>query len=120
MFVALLDFLGQRLPRVANDIGREDVPSTHKLTERAIKAFQRHYRRLAGFESIETARTTMTVLSFFYRMTPWPNAIAPDDCGKCPVERAGWQVRGVPVADSLRGFTKPEDPGDPHGDSPKA
>jgi len=101
----VLDIIEQRFPKVANDIGRDDIPSTSNVVERTIKAFNRHYKHMAGFESLQTARIQVSLFRFFYRLTPMWEAKRPEHRGLSPLERAGWQTRGVPVADFVRRFT---------------
>ena len=101
----VLDIIEQRFPKVVNAIGRSDIPSTSNIVERTIKAFNRHYKHMAGFESIETARIQVSLFRFFYRLTPMWEAKRPEHRGLSPLERAGWHTRGVPVADFVRRFT---------------
>ena len=100
--VTLLDTISERFPSVANAIGRDDIPSTNNVTERTIKAFNRHYKRMAGFESMDTARIQVRLFRFCHRLTPMREARRREHRGLCPLERAGWQTRGVPVADYVR------------------
>ncbi len=100
----LLDTLEKRFPLVANAIGRSDIPATNNVTERTIKAFHRHYQTMAALESIETARIQLRLFRFFYRLTPMREPARKEDRGLCPVEKAGFAVRGVPLADYVRRF----------------
>ncbi len=102
--VGILDTLQQRFPLVANAIGRNDVPTTNNIVERTIKAFNRHYKTMAGFESLETARIQVALFAFFYRLTPMREPVRKEDRGVCPLEKAGWNLRGTPVADYVRRF----------------
>ena len=61
---------------------------------------------MAGLESIETARVQARLFRFFYRLTPMPEAVRTDDRGKCPLERAGWDLTGIPIADYVTGFAR--------------
>ena len=101
----VLDIIEQRFPKVANAIGRDDIPRTSNIVERTIKAFNRHYKHMAGFESLQTARIQVSLFRFFYRLTPMREAKLPEHRGLSPLERAGWCTRGVPVADFVRRFT---------------
>ena len=94
-----------RFDKVANAIGRDDIPTTSNIVERTIKAFSRHYKHMAGFESLQTARIQVSLFRFFYRLTPMWEAKLPEHRGLSPLERAGWCTRGVPVADFVRRFT---------------
>lgn len=104
--VGLLDTIEKRFPKVANAIGRPDIPRTNNITERTIKAFNRHYKNMAGLESVETARVQLRLFRFFYRLTPMREAAQAEDRGKCPLERAGCFLRGIPLADYVRRFTQ--------------
>jgi len=103
--VSVLETLEQRFPLVANAIGRDDIPSTNNITERTIKAFARHYKDMAGFESLETARLQVALFRFFYRLTPLNDAAKPEHRGLSPLQRAGWCTEGVPLAEYVRSFT---------------
>jgi transposase-like protein len=102
--VAILDMLQQRFPLVANAIGRNRVPMTNNIVERTIKAFNRHHKLMAGFESLDTARIQVALFAFFYRLTPMREPARQEDRGVCPLEKAGWSLRGTPVADYVRRF----------------
>jgi transposase-like protein len=102
--VAVLDTVEQRFPLVANAIGRKRLPVTNNVVERTIKAFNRHYKLMAGFESLDTARIQVRLFAFFYRLTPMREPARKEDRGVCPLQRAGWDLRGVPVADYVRRF----------------
>jgi transposase-like protein len=102
--VTVLDTLQQRFPLVANAIGRNQVPTTNNVVERTIKAFNRHYKLMAGFESLDTARIQVTLFAFFYRLTPMREPAQKEDRGVCPLQKAGWSLHGVPVADYVRRF----------------
>lgn len=104
--LSVLGIIQERFPMVANALGRDDISATNNLTERTIKAFNRHYRGMAGFEAIETARIQARLFRFFYRLTPMPEAVRPEDRGKCPLERAGWNLAGIPIADYVTGFAR--------------
>jgi hypothetical protein len=102
--LGLLDTLELRFPNVVDFIGHPLTPRTNNATERLIRAFCRHYDGMAGLESIETARIQLRLFRFFYRLTPWHDAARARERGLCPLERAGFQVRGIPVADYVRRF----------------
>jgi transposase-like protein/transposase len=104
--VGILETLEQRFPLVANAIGRQDIPSTNNVTERTIKAFHRHYQHFAGMESLETARIQLRLFRHFYRLMPLREPAKKELRGLCVLERAGWIVRGIPLADYVRRFTE--------------
>lgn len=101
----LFDIIEARFPLVVNALGRKDVPMTNNATERVIKAFNQHYKLMAGLESIETARIQLQLFRFFYRLTPMREPRLKEHRGLCPLERAGHEVRGIPVADYIRRFS---------------
>ena len=104
--LCVLDIIQKRFPMVVNALGSDDLCTTNNITERTIKAFNRHYRGMAGFESIETARIQARLFRFFYRLTPMAKAVCKEDRGKCPLERAGWDLTGIPIADYVTGFAR--------------
>ena len=108
----LLDLIEERFPKVANALGTRLIPSTNNVTERTIRAFNQHYKNMAGLESLETARIQLVLFRFFYRLTPQREMARNTDRNTCPVQRAGWDVRGIPVADYIRSITEAlvEDP----------
>jgi hypothetical protein len=100
--VPILDIIKERFPMVANALENKMIPMTNNTTERVIKAFNQHYKNMAGLESIETARIQLQLFSFYYRLTPLQEAVNKEQRGKCPLERAGWCVQGIPIADYIR------------------
>lgn len=102
----LLELLKKRFPLVINAIGRKDIPSTNNVTERTIKAFHRHYQHFAGLESLDTAGIQLRLFRHFYRLTPLIEPANKESGGQCVLERAGWVVRGVPLADYVRSCTE--------------
>jgi len=114
----VLDIIGKRFPTVVNALGSKDVPMTNNATERVIRAFSQHYKNMAGLESIATARIQLRLFRFFYRLAPMWETARPEHRGKCPLERAGWDLRGVPMAELVRGLRGP--PGGKRGDPPGA
>lgn len=104
--VPLLELIAQRFPKVVNAIGARLIPTTNNITERTIRGFNQHYKNMAGLESIETARIQVVLFRFFYRLTPQREMARKEDRNTCPVQRAGWDVRGIPVADYIRALTE--------------
>lgn len=102
----LLDLLEKRFPKVSNCIGRRAIPTTNNGTERVIKAFNQHYKTMAGLESITTARAQLRLFRFFYRLTPQYERVNKGERGLCPLELAGFKVRGTPLADYVRFTTR--------------
>lgn len=108
----LLELIEERFPKVANALGTRLIPSTNNVTERTIRTFNQHYKNMAGLESLETARIQLVLFRFFYRLTPQREMARKEDRNTCPVQRARWDVRGIPVADYIRSITEAlvEDP----------
>ena len=104
--VPLLDVLEKRFPKVSNALGNQSIPTTNNVTERVIKAFNRHYKRMAGLESIPTARDQLALFRFFYRLTPQRERVKKEERGKCPLELAGFKIRGTPLGDYVRSTTE--------------
>jgi len=102
----LLELLVQRFPKVSNALGSSVIPMTNNITERTIRDFNRHYKDMAGLESIASARVQLRLYRFFYRLTPQRERVNPAERGLCPLELAGFQVRGSPIADYVRHLTE--------------
>lgn len=102
----LLNLLEKRFPKVANALDTPDVPMTNNVTERVIRAFNQHYKTMCGLESLPTARLQVALFRLFYRLTPQRETKRKDDRDKCPLERAGFEVRGTPLGDYVRGLTE--------------
>lgn len=101
----ILELIEQRFPKVANALGTRLIPTTNNAAERTIRAFNQHYKKMSGLESLESARVQLQLFRFFYRLTPQRETAKKEERGKCPLERAGWEVRGIPVADYIRHLT---------------
>lgn len=104
--MGILETLERRFRLVVNAIGRQDVPSTNIVTERTIRTFHRHYQHFAGLESLETARIQLRLFRHFYRLKSLREQAQKEQRGQCVLERAGWVVRGLPLADYVRRFTE--------------
>jgi hypothetical protein len=100
--VPILNIIQERFPMVVNALGHKNIPMTNNATERVIKAFNQHYKNMAGLESIETVHIQLQLFRFYYRLTPMREAVRKEHRGKCPLERAGWSVHGIPMADYIR------------------
>lgn len=98
----LFSLLEARFPLVANAVGSKSLPATNNITERVIKAFHRHYRDMAGLESLETAEIQAKLFRFWYRLTPMRDAVEENDRNKCPLEKAGFHLGGMPMAQYVR------------------
>jgi len=98
----LFPLLEARFPLVVNAVGSSLLPSTNNATERVIKAFHRHYRDMAGLESLETAEIQAKLFRFWYRLTPMRDAVDKNDRNKCPLEKADFDLDGVPIIEYVR------------------
>jgi len=98
----LFPLLEARFPLVVNAVGSSLLPSTNNATERVIKAFHRHYRDMAGLESLETAEIHAKLFRFWYRLTPMRDAVDKNDRNKCPLEKADFDLDGVPIIEYVR------------------
>ena len=55
---------------------------------------------------METARIQLRLFRHFYRLMPLREPANKEHCGQCVLERAGWVLCGVPLADYVRRFTE--------------
>jgi transposase-like protein len=78
-------------------IGNPQIPHTNNASERTIKKFNYHYKNMAGFESIPTARAYLTLFSFFYRITPFYEAKNKQIKGLAPLQIAGVDITTIPA-----------------------
>ena len=82
----------------------EIIPRTNNAVELMIRRFDQHYQNFCGFESIETARLFLGVFEKIYRFTPFTEDAQPRIRGKCPLELAGYDISGLPMAQVCRGW----------------
>jgi hypothetical protein len=82
-------------------IGNPHIPHTNNACERAIKKFNYHYKNMAGFESIATARAYLTLFAFFYRTTPFYEAENKQIRGLAPLQIAGMDITSSPPVKAL-------------------
>jgi hypothetical protein len=69
-----------------------------------IRRFDQHYQNFCGFDSLETARLYLAVFEKVYRFTPFTQDAQPRIRGKCPLELAGYDLSGLPMAQVCRGW----------------
>ena len=98
----ILDSLVRHYPNLVNAYDHPLIPLTNNTTERLIRRFDQHYQNFAGFDSIETARCYLHLFELTYRFTPFGPDVQPHLRGKCPLERAGYDLTQVPLARYLR------------------
>jgi transposase-like protein len=77
-------------------IGNPKIPHTNNASERLIRRFNQHYKNMAGFESIATARAYLTLFAFFYRTTPLYEAKNKGIRGLAPLQIAGVNISTIP------------------------
>jgi hypothetical protein len=77
-------------------IGNPQIPHTNNASERAIKKFNYHYKNMAGFESMATARAYLSLFAFFYRTTPFYEAENKQIRGLAPLQIAGVDIASSP------------------------
>jgi len=78
-------------------IGNPHIPHTNNASERAIKKFNYHYKNMAGFESMATARAYLSLFAFFYRTTPFYEAENKQIRGLAPLQIAGVDITTIPA-----------------------
>jgi hypothetical protein len=78
-------------------IGNPLIPHTNNATERVIRRFNHHYKNMAGFESMATARAYLTLFAFFYRITPFYEAKNKQIRGLAPLQIAGVDISTLPT-----------------------
>jgi transposase-like protein len=78
-------------------IGNPQIPHTNNASERAIKKFNYHYKNMAGFESMATARDYLTLFAFFYRTTAFYEAKDKQIRGLAPLQIAGVDISTIPA-----------------------
>jgi transposase-like protein len=78
-------------------IGNPKIPSTNNIVERVNRRFNQHYKNMAGFESMSTARAYLTLFAFFYRITPFYEAKDKRIRGMAPIQIAGVDIDNIPA-----------------------
>jgi hypothetical protein len=101
---SIFDTLESHWPTLINGIESEIIPRTNNAVEMVIRRFDQHYQNFCGFESIETARLFLGVFEKVYRFTPFTEDAQPQIRGKCPLELAGYDISGLPMAQVCRGW----------------
>jgi hypothetical protein len=101
---SIFDTLERHWPTLVNGIESEIIPRTNNAVELVIRRFDQHYQNFCGFESLETARLFLAVFEKVYRFTPFTEDAQPRIQGKCPLELAGYDIAGLPMAQVCRGW----------------
>ncbi len=103
----LFDFLERHFPKLKNAVEDPLTPLTNNAVELVIRRFDQHYQNMAGFDSIDSARSFLNLFSLFYRFTPFGKDNRPvegrtlDIRGKCPLQLAGYDISLMPLAHIL-------------------
>jgi transposase-like protein len=88
------DALQRDLPRVLPAVDDPTIPPTNNATENFIRFFNQHYKTMAGFESMKTARSYVALFVLFYRLRPFAEG---EFAGHCPAELAGHDLSHIPL-----------------------
>jgi transposase-like protein len=78
-------------------IGNSHIPHTNNITERVIRNFNMHYKNMAGFESMASAKAYLILFAFFYRITPFYEAKNKKIRGLSPLQIAGVDIANIPA-----------------------
>jgi hypothetical protein len=101
---SVFDSLERHWPTLVNGIESTIIPRTNNTVELVIRRFDQHYQNFCGFDSLETARLYLAVFEKVYRFTPFTQDAQPRIRGKCPLELAGYDLSGLPMAQVCRGW----------------
>ena len=92
----IFDSIQSHFDQALLSIGNPKIPHTNNAAERVIRRFTQHYKNMAGFESIPTARAYLTLFAFFYRITPLYEAKDKQIRGLAPLQIAGVDITTIP------------------------
>lgn len=101
----IFDFLERHWPKLANSIDSNLIPATNNTVELVIRRFDPHYQNCCGFESLSDAQRYLAVFEKLYRFTPFSQDAQPRIRGKSPLQLAGYDVAGLPMATLCAGFS---------------
>jgi hypothetical protein len=102
--LCIFETLERHWPTLVNGIESTLIPRTNNVVELVIRRFDQHYQNFCGFDSLETARLFLAVFEKVYRFTPFTQDAQPRIRGKCPLEVAGYNVSGLPMAQVCQGW----------------
>lgn len=89
---AVFDFLDRHFEKILNARENHKVVLTNNPAELFFRNFAQHYKTMAGFETVESARNYLRVFQLVYRFSNLDDEI--DDLtrrGTCPLSLAGYQ-----------------------------
>ena len=98
----ILEALKRDYPKLVNCIGSRLIPKTTNAAELLIRQFAAHYKTMAGFETLEGARTQFQLFALVYRFTPFTDKARKAWRGLCPLEIAGYPVQDCRLYKMLR------------------
>jgi len=102
---AVFDFLERHGPRLLNAIQSPTIPRTNNVTEQVIRRFDQHYQSFCGFDTLPSTQLYLGVFEKLYRFTPFSDDAQPRLRGKCPLELAGYDIRGLPMTAICAGWS---------------
>jgi transposase-like protein len=102
--LCIFETLERHWPTLVNGIESTLIPRTNNVVELVIRRFDQHYQNFCGFDSSETARLFLAVFEKVYRFTPFTQDAQPRIRGTCPLEVAGYNISGLPMAQVCRGW----------------
>jgi transposase-like protein len=93
----IFDSIERHFSQALLSIGNPTIPHTNNAVERVNRKFNQHYKNMAGFESMRTARAYLTLFAFFYRITPFYEAKDKRIRGMAPIQIAGVDTENIPA-----------------------
>ena len=93
----IFDSIERHFSQALLSIGNPTIPHTNNAVERVNRRFNQHYKNMAGFESMRTARAYLTLFAFFYRITPFYEAKDKRIRGMAPIQIAGVDIDNIPA-----------------------
>jgi transposase-like protein len=93
----IFDSIERHFSQALLSIGNPTIPHTNNAVERVNRRFNQHYKNMAGFESMRTARAYLTLFAFFYRITPFYEAKDKRIRGMAPIQIAEIDTENIPA-----------------------
>jgi transposase-like protein len=93
----IFDSIERHFSQALLSIGNPTIPHTNNAVERVNRRFNQHYKNMACFESMRTARAYLTLFAFFYRITPFYEAKDKRIKGMAPIQIAGIDIENIPA-----------------------
>lgn len=97
----VFESLTKHFPKVANAYSSRQIsiPRTNNAVETVIRTFTRRYKTMAGFQSLETARSYVQLWTYYYRFRPFSPDANLRIRNRSPLQIAGYEVQGVTCLD---------------------